>query len=121
MSLDSAARRRYARHILLGEVGEAGQERLLGVRFRPGAGADEDAYAVAAEYLERAGCREDAQGDAVPVPDADAVAQFAGSAELRAPAAAIVGAFAAAEQIKRVLGVGTVRGFPSDARLSGED
>lgn len=121
MSLDSAARRRYARHILLGEVGEAGQERLLGARFRPDAGADEDAYAVAAEYLERAGCRADARGDAAPVPDTETVARFAGSAELQAPAAAIAGAFAAVEHIKSVLGVGAPRRFPSDARLSDED
>ena len=121
MSLDSAARRRYARHILLGEVGEAGQERLLGARFRRDADADEDAYAIAADYLGRAGCHADARGDAAPVPDTEAVAKFAGSAELRAPAAAIAGAFAAVEHIKSVLGVGTARRFPSDARLSDED
>jgi molybdopterin/thiamine biosynthesis adenylyltransferase len=119
--LDSAARRRYARQILLGEIGEAGQERLLAARFRPAAGADEDAYALAAEYLERAGCRPDARGDAVPVPDEEAVSRFAGSAELRAPAAAIMGAFAAVEQIKSLLGIGAQRSFPSNARLSSED
>lgn len=121
MSLDSAARRRYARHVLLVEVGEAGQERLLRARFRPDAGADEDAYAVAAEYLERAGCHADARGDTARVPDTETVGKFAGSAELRAPAAAIAGAFAAVEHIKSVLGVGTARRFPPDARLSDRD
>ena len=56
MKLDAAARRRYARQLLLGEIGEAGQERLLEAGFRRCEGGDADATAAAVEYLERAGC-----------------------------------------------------------------
>ena len=120
MTLESAARRRYARHVLLSEISDAGQETLLAACFRRGDEADENAYAVAAEYLGRAGCRPNERGDEVRVADTDAVLRFAGSPELAEPAAAVVGAFAAVEHLKAVLGVGTRRDFPSDLSLSTE-
>jgi hypothetical protein len=121
LSLDAAARRRYARQLLLGEIGEAGQERLLEVRFRGGAAGDADAYATAAEYLTRAGCVEDQAGSEIRVPDSDAVLKFAGSPALREPASAIMGAFAAVEQLKETLGMAPARDFPPELTLSTED
>ncbi len=120
MSLDAAARRRYARQLLLGEIGEAGQERLSEAGFRQVAAGDADATAVATDYLERAGCRPSEAGVALRVPRSSEVARFAGSEALGEPAAAIMGAFAAVEHIKEVLGVGEAREFPSGLTLSDE-
>jgi len=118
LSLDATARRRYARQLLLGEIGEAGQERLSRAGFRRGAEGDADACAVAAEYLRRAGCPE-SEDDPTPmrVPTTEAVMHFAGKASLRAPAAAVIGAFAAVEHLKQALGVGEPRDFPPDLTL----
>ncbi len=120
MSLDAAARRRYARQLLLGEIGESGQERLLEAGFRRGANGDAGAYAVAAEYLERAGCSEDDSGAELRVPDASAVMRFAGSPALREPAAAVMGAFSAVEHLKEVLGIAPARELPTELTLSTE-
>mgnify|MGYP001816583685 FL=1 len=120
MSLDAAARRRYARQLLLGEIGEAGQERLLDTRFRRGAASDADAFAVAADYLSRAGCSPGAEGTELGVPGTDSVRRFAGSDALLAPAAAVIGAFCAVEELKATLGVGAARDFPPGLRLTPE-
>jgi hypothetical protein len=120
LSLDAAARRRYARQLLVGEIGEAGQERLLDARFRRGADGDEDAYAVAADYLRRAGCSADENGTALRLPSAEAVTRFAGSPELEESAAAIMGAFSAVEHMKEVLGIAASRELPVELRLSDE-
>jgi len=120
LSLDAAARRRYARQLLLGEIAEAGQERLLGAGFRRGADCDADAYAVAAEYLERAGCSANERGAEPLLPTAGAVIRFAGLPALAEPAAAIMGAFAAVEHLKEVLGIAAARDFPTELRLSNE-
>jgi len=120
LSLDAAARRRYARQLLLGEIGESGQERLLEAGFHRDADGDADAYAVAAEYLERAGCSHEESGAAVHVPNESAVMRFAASPTLRDPAAAIMGAFSAVEHLKEVLGIGPAREFPPDLTLSTE-
>jgi hypothetical protein len=121
LTLDAAARRRYARQLLLREIGEAGQERLLDAVFRRGAGSDPEAFAVAAEYLRRAGCSFAESGDEVSVPDETTVMRFAGSSALREPAAAVVGAFCAVEHLKATLGMAEPRDFPSDLSLSTED
>jgi len=120
LSLDAAARRRYARQLLLGEIGEAGQERLLEAGFRRGAEGDADATAVAAEYLERAGCSADGAGAELRVPDASDVMRFAGSPALREPAAAIMGAFSAVEHLKAVLGIADARELSPELTLSTE-
>jgi hypothetical protein len=120
LSLDAAARRRYARQLLVGEIGELGQLRLLDARFRPGAGGDVEATAVAAEYLERAGCAADQSGTELRAPDASAVLRFAGSPAFREPAAAIMGAFSAVEHLKEVLGIAAAREFPNELTLSDE-
>ncbi len=120
MSLGAAARRRYARQLLLGEIGEAGQERLLDAEFAAGAVSDVSAFAAAADYLRRAGCSQADTGDEVSVPDGAAVARFAGEPSLMEPAAAIIGAFSAVEHLKAALGVAEARVFPTDLRLSSE-
>ena len=120
MSLDAATRRRYARQLLLGEIGEAGQERLLDAGFRHGEAGDAEVAAVAAEYLERAGCAADQGGTLLCVPEATAVVRFAGSPALRGPAAAILGAFSAVEHLKEVLGIAAAGELPSELTLSDE-
>ncbi|MGB8329947.1 MAG: hypothetical protein WCE62_07450 [Polyangiales bacterium] len=120
MSLDAAVRRRYERQILLDEIGETGQTRLLAARFRRGAGGDSGAYAVAVEYLERAGCSSDDAGVDLRVPPPEAVMRFAGCSALREPAAAVMGAFAAVEHLKQVLGIASARELPPDLSLSTE-
>lgn len=116
--LDAAARRRYARQLLLGEIDEAGQESLLASRFRREEVSDADAFAVAADYLARAGCVFDADGTAVQVPGEAEILRFAGRARLRDPAAAIIGAFSAVEHLKETLGLAKARAFPPDLTLS---
>ena len=115
MSLDATARRRYARQLLLGEIGEAGQQRLLDARFRSGAGGDADAYAVAADYLVAG-----ASGAVLHVPSTSRLMRFAGSPALAEPAAAILGAFSAVEHLKEVLGIAAARELPSELRLIDE-
>ena len=121
MSLDAAARRRYGRQILLGEIGDTGQVRLLEAHVRPTEGADATAYAVAEEYLRRAGVRSDERGTPVSVPDAPTVQRFAATESLAEPAAAIVGAYCAVEHLKAVLGLGEPQPFPEGISLSSED
>ena len=120
MSLDAEARRRYARQLLLGEVDEGGQARLLEARFRRPQGCDPDAFAVAADYLERAGCSLTEDGVHLAVADETSVLRFAGAPSLRAPAAAVMGAFAAVEHIKDTLGIAEARSFPAGLQLRSE-
>ena len=120
MKLDAAARRRYTRQLLLGEIGEAGQERLLGSTFSASAASDGGAFSVAADYLERAGLSRDDAGDEVRVPDRAAVMRFAGTALLEEPAAAVIGAFCAVEHLKAVLGIAEASDFPPELTLGTE-
>jgi len=57
MPLTNEQRVRYARHLLLPELAEAGQLRLLAGRVRFADGAEEGAREVASGYLRRAGVR----------------------------------------------------------------
>jgi hypothetical protein len=120
LSLGAAARRRYARQVLLGEIGVSGQERLLDAEFAAGAAADAGAFAVAADYLRRAGSSESVDGRAVALPDRASVMRFAGASFLAEPATAIVGAFCAVEHLKATLGLSEARPFPAELRLSTE-
>lgn len=108
MRLDTTARRLYVRQILLGEIGEAGQARLFAAAFRPGAECDADAYAVAREYLLRAGCPEDERAG-TPLDEATeaTVTRLAGDPSLRPAAAAVLGALLAVQHIKRALDLPT--------------
>lgn len=113
MGLSSEERRRYARHLSLTEIGELGQERLSSARFRLPQGAHPHAVDVARDYLTRAGMHEapdpnDPGATEVPVPGPDQVVEQAGgSAAMESPVAAFLGALAAVETVKGVLGVGT--------------
>jgi hypothetical protein len=118
LSLDAAARRRYARQVVLAEIREAGQDRLLVARFSIEAASDGAASAVAADYLVRAGCAPSEDGETLRVPDESVVANLAGAAALRPPAAALVGALSAVEHIKAVLGVGTPGKLDPDLQLA---
>ncbi|HEX6243903.1 MAG TPA: hypothetical protein VFZ61_23470 [Polyangiales bacterium] len=117
MGLRDDQRARYARHLLLPELGEAGQERLLAGRVRFPHEADAGARAVALGYLERAGVRESAREpdeqalargaeELVPLLDAAACARIAGRPELLEAARSLAGALAAVETIKRLAGLG---------------
>ena len=57
MALSGRDRTRYARHLLLTQLGEAGQERLLSAQVVANGDADAGALAVARRYLTRAGVK----------------------------------------------------------------
>jgi hypothetical protein len=118
--LDAEAKRRHARHLLLVEIGEAGQERLCQASFRIAAGADPRAALVAEEYLVRSGMQAApvASPHAVTLAGADAVARLAGDAVLQEAAAALLGAYGAVETIKRCVGAGSAGQLPGGLRLT---
>src|SRR5262245_54051148 len=99
-------RQLYARHLLLAEIGECGQECLCATQVTLPADADERAASLAGEYLQRAGVRVDESGRGapgslqVPLPPSAGVAALAQRPELLEAAAALAGAFAAVETIK---------------------
>jgi len=93
--------------VLLSEVGEEGQVRLRHAGFRRNRRGDPRVYAVAAQYLRRAGCPElEHQGAVVGETPRTAVEAMAGDPALAEAAAAILGALEAVEHIKRSLGLG---------------
>ena len=100
---------RFARHLLLSQIGEAGQLRLCATQVRACADADPRAVSVAYRYLERAGMRLGTRDDSevIALPSPEALRALAGSVELEGAAAALAGAFGAVEAIKHALGVGT--------------
>lgn len=110
-------RRRFERHLLLAEIGEAGQARLCAARARLAPGADSRAAAVARDYLERAGvavieaqaarAQADAEAIALALPDAAVLRSLAGRPELDEAAASLAGALAAVDAIKTALGIGS--------------
>lgn len=123
VSLSPEQKRLYLRHLLLGEIGEAGQERLCGVRLCVPDGADEDAASVALDYLGRAGVPVGgARDEELPFPVAAraTVDALAGDARLRDAAAALAGTFAAVEAIKACVGVGKPASLPVDLVLARE-
>jgi hypothetical protein len=120
--LSPAARQRYARHLLLAEVGEAGQERLCHARIQLPVDTDPRAARVARDYLERAGLalHADDQGASRPQLNRAAVAALAGDPVLEPAAAALLGALGAVEAIKGELGLGIALELPADLRLCAE-
>ena len=98
MSLSPAQRRRFVRHLLLPEIGPRGQARLLEARFTVRSTDRGSAGEVAALYLARAGLSPAREGD------------HATTIELDEPEdpidAALAGAWAAVEHVKRVLELG---------------
>ncbi|NOY91406.1 MAG: hypothetical protein GXP55_09355 [Deltaproteobacteria bacterium] len=96
-SLSPQERQRFARQLLLHEIGADGQLRLLGARFDA---PSTRAGAIAADYLVRAGLRpgsalEAALALSLPSEEGDPVAD------------ALCGAFAAVEALKGALQLGT--------------
>jgi hypothetical protein len=123
--LTDADKTKYARQILLTELGLAGQERLVATRLQWSADADARATEVASAYLERAGVGArvpgaDANQVAVRVASAERVARLAGDPALEDCAAWLLGALAAVEAIKAAAGVGTPGTADSDFVLSSE-
>jgi hypothetical protein len=124
--LTAEQRRRYARHLLLVELGEPGQERLCAARVRLPGCAHERAADVARDYLARAGVTVAVSGgsaeatrDARPVgvPDGAAVSRLAGDPLLEGAAAELAGAFSAVEAIKAITGAGTSGALPPNLVL----
>jgi len=114
--LSSRDRTRYARQLLLPQLGEAGQVRLLAATLHVGAEADAGALAVARSYLERAGVRvldpsgtHDAalQGDSAEllVATVSQIDGIAGEPVLREAARALAGALAAVGAIQTLAGL----------------
>ena len=118
--LSATDKARYARQVLLTEIGLAGQTQLLRSAVALPMTADARAAEVAADYLQRAGLRVVADGTPIEVSASESVRALAGRAELREAAAALTGAFAAVEAIKQALGVGEQAALPSSLTLSGE-
>ena len=122
---DASQRARYSRHLLLPEIGEAGQRKLLSAKVRVIDAADSEAAIVTLDYLRRAGVDVDADvaspNDAASVlqlPHAAAVDAVAGEPALRESSAFLLGAFAAVEAIKQITGAGSAGAFPLDFVLA---
>jgi len=123
--LSPAAKERYARHLLLAEIGEAGQQRLCSARVQLPAAADPRSARIAHDYLVRAGVA--VQTDPQRERDAprlqlseDAVRALAGEPALEPAAAALLGALHAVEAIKSELGLGAPLELPPGLRLCAE-
>jgi hypothetical protein len=124
MGLTDAQRARYARHLLLPELGELGQSRLLASVVRPNQDADPGALEVAHSYLSRAGLRiamEGCEGPAMTLASAAAVTRVAGAPELLEAARLLAGAFAAVEAIKAAAGIGQQSQLPAAFSLASEE
>lgn len=121
MALTSAQRARYARHLLLPEIGELGQARLLASSFR--VAGEPGARAVAGSYLERAGVsvQEQAGATVSVLEDQGRLEALAGAPYLLEAARALAGAFAAVETIKSVVGIGQPSELPETFSLVSED
>ena len=91
---------RFARHLLLPQIGEAGQRRLLETELR--LEGDAGVVKVAESYLSRAGVRI-GEGAVQSVASSEQVARVAGDAALEPAARALLGALAAVEAIRATL------------------
>jgi hypothetical protein len=109
----SEAGERYARQILLPEIGANGQELLSSARFVLPEGTDPRVADVARTYLSRAGLTEDTDGTPVQIP-LDAAGDFVAEPHARA---FLLGALAAVEHVKTTLSLGAPM-KPSSGKLS---
>ena len=110
MGLRVSDRARYARQLLLPQIGEIGQARLLTSMLVAPASADRGTLAVTRAYLERAGVRvvdapvEGAEAEPLQsLPRGDDIARIAGRPELHEAARALVGALSALQAIQSVV------------------
>jgi hypothetical protein len=136
VALSDEQRVRYARHLLLPELGESAQLRLLAGSVRFARGVAEGTKEVAGEYLRRAGVKvieaeaAHAHGDVNVDGDGDVNVDAATlllsplplscAPELAEAAHAVAGAFAAVEAIKAIVGLGQAARLDRDL-LSAED
>jgi adenylyltransferase/sulfurtransferase len=106
MALTTRDRTRYARQLLLPQIGEAGQLRLLAARVREPLQADAGALSVACSYLARAGLRttSDAEAPELSLVSSREVARLAGDPALIEAARALAGALAAVDALRAVAG-----------------
>jgi hypothetical protein len=122
MSLTDAQRSRYARHLLLPELAEPGQARLVASRVCFDGAAEAGAREVAQRYLTRAGVQEDvARGVQADLVDDVQLAQLAGRPELIEAARALAGALSAVEAIKALAGIGSAGTWGLDVSLATEE
>jgi hypothetical protein len=124
VALSGRDRSRYARHLLLPQLGEAGQERLLAAHVCANGDADPGALAVAQCYLARAGVGRTERarsetggepGEPVPADDRCAsplrvatsteVSAMAGVPALHEAARALSGALSAVDAMLSVVGL----------------
>jgi len=111
--------RLYGRHVVLPEIGEAGQRRIGASRPLIAADGSPGAAQWALSYLDRAGfAGRDGSPSPVDLPSDDDVRRIAGRPELLHAAELFAGAFAAVERIKASVEAGEP-GDPRVTRLSG--
>ncbi len=105
--LSASDRVRYARQLLLPQLGETGQARLLASELSARPGADDGALEVARTYLQRAGVRvsDRADADELPLYSPDEIARMAGTDELLEAARALAGALAAVAAMRTLAGL----------------
>jgi hypothetical protein len=114
VALSPSERQRYARHLLLPEIGSSGQERLCAARVRMPDGVDPATMQIASEYLERAGVLVGDEGRELQHVEVQADPLLAEAAR------ALGGALSAVEAVKAILGIGApLKGAP--VKLSSED
>ena len=123
MGLSERDRQRYARHLLLAQLGEAGQARLLSAAVYAPQEVDVDAGAleVARSYLERAGLRvvvhdtlaeHGTAAEPLSLPSRQQVARIAGIPALEEAARALAGALSAVHAIQRAVGLPGAEAVP---------
>lgn len=119
--LSPQQKQRYARQVLLAEIGQSGQLRLCAARVRVGIDSDPSAAAIASDYLSRAGLEltTDPAAPELVLGDTRAIQALAGANDFEHAAAALAGAFSAVETIKAALGAGVPAKLPADLVLAG--
>lgn len=123
MGLSDRDRVRYARQLLLPQIGEAGQARLCASRVRPSKTADAGALAVAESYVGRAGVQISSD-PAIPelaLSSAAEVAALAAEPALLEAARALVGALAAVHVIQSLAGLESPSRLPAVLAMSSEE
>jgi hypothetical protein len=134
MGLSERDRQRYARHLLLAQLGEAGQARLLSAAVHAPEDADAGALEVAQSYLERAGVRvvvhdslaeHGTSAEPLTLPTGQQIAQIAGDPALQEAARALTGALSAVQAVQRAAGLAGAASVPFTASqffaISSED
>lgn len=109
MGLSARDRTRYARQLLLPQIGEAGQERLLASSVHAAPDAEPGVLAVARSYLERAGLRVASEPGAptLALVSADELSRVAGDPALLEAARALTGALAAVAALREAAAFGS--------------